>query len=482
MTVTLRPAAEDSPTTPTNVEPGDFEATANAFAAEQQTVMHLMDDLRSGLAANSPCIGQDASATYFASRYGPAADTFMNGCAELYAVIGNIAQGLAQAGTDHSRADAISATNWRTTDYHTITVNTYYTINPQVVPTITGHEPGWLPSVLYHVWPCKDDATLAGSIHAWQAAQQSLTDLQARLHSALTALVDNNQGPDLQALDEFWSEFTTGPQAIFPALNAAVDSIVAGLNTYGQTVDQFNGDLKEAILESAIEAGAEEMVFILADLASDGLGAVFTGPEGEAIAAQAITRLAIVVQNVTNALQRAYAVDTMTTDGTTALSAAIQAMPQPDVATNEAWQTGDDIQPAHNTAPRGDFNADETAISNYLQHGGHVVMPIYEDHSTGQKNTDALVDGQPVDFKTATGGGPRTIRTQLKKSEENGGQADEIVINAAPSPLSRSQVEQQLRDYFTGAVPPKSKGIVQRVTVLLADGSKVTWPPDYQGL
>jgi hypothetical protein len=55
--------------------------------------------------------------------------------------------------------------------------------------------PGWLSSFLNEWWPCRDQAKLAGSEHAWLTARQSLTDLQTRLHSALTALVNNNQGP-----------------------------------------------------------------------------------------------------------------------------------------------------------------------------------------------------------------------------------------------------------------------------------------------
>ena len=340
----LLSALEDSPTTATHVAPGDFEATARAFAAEQATLVAIMDTLRSNLAANAPCIGQDHSAAYFAGLYRSAGETVMNGLAALVALVGNIAQGLAQAGADHSRADAISASNWRTTNYQTITIDTWDGTNPQVVPEITGYEPGWLPSFLNEWWPCRDQGKLAGSEHAWLTARQSLADLQTRLHSALTALVDNNQGPDLVELESFWAEFTTGTTAIFPAMRSAMDTIAAGLNSYGQMIDQFNGELRDAIIAAAIEAGFETLLAGLADLATDGVAAVLSGPEGAAIAARAASHLAPVVEHIIDGLRIADTVRNIDIDGHTALAAAITAMPQPDLTTREAWQTGDDIQ------------------------------------------------------------------------------------------------------------------------------------------
>jgi hypothetical protein len=91
--IALLSALEESPAAATHVEPGDFEATARAFAAEQASLVQIMDTLRSSLAANSPCIGGDHSATYFAGLYRSAGEIVMNGLAALVALVGNIAQG-----------------------------------------------------------------------------------------------------------------------------------------------------------------------------------------------------------------------------------------------------------------------------------------------------------------------------------------------------------------------------------------------------
>lgn len=143
----LLTATEDSPPKPTQVDPGDLAGTAQAFADTQATFEQIMNTLRSDLGAQSPCIGQDQSATYCGGLYKAAGDTVMDGLAALCTLVGNIAQGLAQAGTDHIRADAISATDWRA-DHATITVNTWDSINAEVVQEITGYEPSWLPGML----------------------------------------------------------------------------------------------------------------------------------------------------------------------------------------------------------------------------------------------------------------------------------------------------------------------------------------------
>jgi hypothetical protein len=241
---TLLAAMADSPAAATQVEPGDFASTAHAFADEQATLV------RSGLAANTPCIGQDASATYFAGYYGDAGETVMNGIVALVTLVGSIAQGLARSGTDHGRADAISAANWRTTDYETITVDTWDSTNAQVVPTITGYDPGWLPGILNGFWPCRDDDKLAGCVVAWRGAQQSLNGLRDRLHSALTALVDNNHGPDLDELESFWAEFVSGPEAIFPAMDAAIGAVISGLDAYGEMIDSLRSPPQRRTLSS----------------------------------------------------------------------------------------------------------------------------------------------------------------------------------------------------------------------------------------
>ena len=65
-----------------------------------------------------------------------------------------------------------------------------------------------------------------------------------------------------------------------------------------------------------------------------------------------------------------------------------------------------------------------------------------------------------------------------------GGEADagEAVESEVGRDVGVGWREVDFGDFFAGTVPPKTKGVIQQVTVLSADGTKVTWPPGYQGL
>ncbi|HEV3358535.1 MAG TPA: hypothetical protein VG247_17200 [Pseudonocardiaceae bacterium] len=287
---------------------------------------------------------------------------------------------------------------------------------------------------------------------------------------------------------KYWGEFTNGHDAIFPAMDAAIAAIIAGLNGYGQMVDQVMSDLREALTEAALEAGGEELVAILADLATDGFAAVLTGPESEVIAARAASHLHPVIQRLVGLVQAAADIQDVKVAGRATLAASIAAMPQPDLAQQAAWQTGDDVYPANSPYPRDSFGSDETNIASYLQGPGHdhVVTPVYENpKKMGYRNVDSLVDGQPVEFKTLDAPtGLNGIRNNLQSSQKGTGQSDEIVIDTRKSQapdMTKSNVEQQLQQYFSGA-RSKTNGNVQRVTVILPDGTTTTWPPGYGGL
>ena len=489
MTAVLESIRLDSPVKPTQVDPGDFDSTANAFVAQQTAINNIMVTLRSDLAVNMACIGKDHSAQSFAGSYRSAGTTVMNGLAQLGQVVGDIAQGLAQSGTDHSRADAISAGNWQSS-YTTISVTTMDTLIAQVVPEITGHEPGWLPSVLDQVWPTYDSGKLAGTAGAWHTAAESVDAVRDSLHSALTALVDNNSGDDLNALNQFWDQFVSGADAIFPALDTAINSIAGGVAAYGQMVDQVQDQLNDAVAEAALEALGSGLIDIVADLLTDGAAALLSGPEGEAIAAAAVDRINAVCQVLLGALRASAAIQNISVEGDMALSRAIRALPQPALAKDDSWQVGDDIMPANNPSKRGQFDPAETTISDYLKSQGHVVMPIYAQGtgvSTTSRNPDSLVDGQPVEFKTlAPAAVPKTIINQLANSEKGAGQAPELFINAqnVNPPITSSQAQGALQAFYQGtsSAPSRTKGIVQRVTVLLPGGATETWPPGYGGL
>jgi hypothetical protein len=92
---------------------------------------------------------------------------------------------------------------------------------------------------------------------------------------------------------------------------------------------------------------------------------------------------------------------------------------------------------------------------------------------------------RPVEFKTLDAPtGLNGIRNNLQSSENGTGQSDEIVIDTRESQapdMTKAKVDQQLQQYFSGA-RSKTNGNVQRVTVILPDGTTTTWPPGYGGL
>jgi hypothetical protein len=124
-----------------------------------------------------------------------------------------------------------------------------------------------------------------------------------------------------------------------------------------------------------------------------------------------------------------------------------------------------------------DDKATETIAATIASHG-HVVTAVRNDPN--HKTPDALVDGQPVEFKTITGSGKSTIKKRLRKSEEIPGQAEELVIKIDDtSSLGRNDAERQIQNYFSGG---DARGTIKRVTVYCNDGSTVTYPPGYRGL
>lgn len=113
-------------------------------------------------------------------------------------------------------------------------------------------------------------------------------------------------------------------------------------------------------------------------------------------------------------------------------------------------------------------------------------MPVYENpKKMGYRNVDSLVDGKPVEFKTLQPNtGLNGIRNNLQNSEKDTGQSDEIIIDTRKSQapdMTKTNVDQRLQEYFVGA-RSKTNGNVQRVTVILPDGTTTTWPPGYEGL
>jgi len=100
-----------------------------------------------------------------------------------------------------------------------------------------------------------------------------------------------------------------------------------------------------------------------------------------------------------------------------------------------------------------------------------------ENRSIG-KTPDILVDGEPTELKTLDLGREKiAIYNNLKKVEERGGQAPNVLIDARATHISLAEAHEEIENYMA-----KSRGVVQRVTIWLTNGQKVTWPDGYEGL
>ncbi|GDY30284.1 hypothetical protein GTS_19170 [Gandjariella thermophila] len=177
-----------------------------------------------------------------------------------------------------------------------------------------------------------------------------------------------------------------------------------------------------------------------------------------------------VCANLLAALQVASTIQDIGVYGTTNLAAAMTKVPQPNLTTQEAWQAGDDIgQP-------GQLDPAERAIVGQLRENGHIIREV--ENRNIEKTPDILVDGEPTELKTVdAGGGKIAIFNKLKKAELKGGQAPNVLIDARATTISVDEAREEMESYLS-----KSRGVLQRVTIWLANGQKVTWPDGYEGL
>jgi Contact-dependent growth inhibition CdiA C-terminal domain len=88
------------------------------------------------------------------------------------------------------------------------------------------------------------------------------------------------------------------------------------------------------------------------------------------------------------------------------------------------------------------------------------------------RTPDALVDGEPTEFKTleTQKASNETIKRVLHDSSRRGGQAQEIIIDAEGTPLTREEALRGIRRYMG-----QSKGSYTKI-VIWGDGWTVTGP------
>jgi uncharacterized protein YukE len=456
-----------APTRPVLVDPDDFGATAQDFVDGQHDMRSLLSTLHTNLSHNDAAVGRDASSYAFAVIYHQGANQVLDALDYLHDVLGAIAVGLCQAGTDHSRADAISAADWRTADYTTYTVTVDSAASTPDAPNITSHHPNWLPAHLVDVWPCKDDDRLPAAAAAWQTARSTLGDIAARLENTVTALADNNSGDDLTALTEFWARYKTA----FQTLDDAMLALSRGLMAYGNLIDGVSQQLKDTVIKALLHL--DDVAAALApdradEIQRDGPRAAFFWPFADTVAHNAHSDAARISQQVANAA-RADPTITAITTAADQTHTTITNLPTPHLATTNSWQTGNNLDPP------GDLDETEKAAVAQLATNGHVVREI-EDRSRG-RTPDLLVDGEPTEIKTTSSNSPMRIVDKIREAQRDGGQAPNILVDVRGTSVTVEQARDVLYRHMS-----ERGGSVKRVTIWLANGQKVCWPEGYEGL
>ncbi len=130
--------------------------------------------------------------------------------------------------------------------------------------------------------------------------------------------------------------------------------------------------------------------------------------------------------------------------------------------------------------PARPFSPEELQVSRLLQGEGHTVASVAESAVPGQRMYDALVDGQPTEFKTLTGP-PRgsatnvTVRSALKSA--NGqfgslkpGETANSILDGRESNLTEVEAQRGLRRWL-GA------GRNRLTTIrIIGAGWEISWP------
>ncbi|MBO0839587.1 MAG: hypothetical protein J2O49_02055 [Sciscionella sp.] len=473
MTLALLAQREPAFAKQTRIEPEEFGDAAWEFANAQGTVESILSSLGGPVSGAGSTIGTDQSANYFWGVYQPAASWVLLGFSALHELVGSIGQGLAASATDHARADAISAKDWRAKEGVDYTEYTVTVSNAPQLPTVSDLRglpggPSGDPVLQAMEKVGKDDGKLRSLISAWRTADGSLQNLKQDLNSIINSLVLNNSGEDVSALEEFWAQYTQGEHSIgdnsfFTVLDELIVDIASALDFYGQLVDRYQQKFKDAIEQWSKDnmptPGFGGFLEILLQLFDD-----LTDDQKKSLKAT----LDAVANEMLQELQSSQQMQNLKAD-TERLTDVLSALSYGQSA-DEAWQAADQTNPADVFT-----DPDEQAIASKIQGDGHVVQHIDANDKT--KTPDALVDGKPVEFKTITGSGSRTIRTRMRESQERGGQSDEVVLNVT-SNMSRQEIQRQVNAFFAA----DSNGTIKRVTVFCPDGSKVTYPAGYEGL
>ncbi len=118
------------------------------------------------------------------------------------------------------------------------------------------------------------------------------------------------------------------------------------------------------------------------------------------------------------------------------------------------------------------FEPHERRTADSLAREGAAVIALFEDHSAKHaKNTDALVDGVPTEFKSVDpGASDATVKSALKYAKD---QARHTIIDARDSGLPEADAHRGIRR-FLGTPEAHATDTIR----IIADDYDVTWKRD----
>ncbi|QUH04235.1 hypothetical protein HUO13_28670 [Saccharopolyspora erythraea] len=362
----LAPPPDPGPSTPINVSPQDYYRVAQDFVQGQNRVQSVYDQLVDRLRGLSGAAGNDDPAQKFAESYTPAVRTLFEGLVRLHRLFGGIAQGLAQAGENHRRADADTVPGQAPGEPISLTPLTCPAAT-EPPPILGAGDTDVVASIADFVTPYYPNGhvdKMRDVSGAFDQAHTGLVDIGNHLHAKLLSLVGNNESEDLHALEDFWRRVAgTKDGTLLSALPQICHSLSAGCMDYASSVENTRNEIGDIVEQLALELVAAGVVTLI--------GSLLTTPAGGAAIAEAGGGAALSAAGARMAAAAGQLL--ITIGGATTIAAAVEAIgalsmaisntPDPNVAQSQASSIGKSGSPS---STEGQAAVDSRKFSDYV--------------------------------------------------------------------------------------------------------------------